>query len=123
MTQKDAPHVCSPRARFPAGPHGAPARLEGCALANPALSCINFKNSFCDSMVRVSDPFKFSRTAYKQQRFLVSLQCSAEGIRGVQTNLVQLAQRRSLVLRSGEEKDQQDPKAALIPQQTKVISE
>lgn len=74
-------------------------------------------------MVRVSDPFKFSRTAYKQQRFLVSLQCSAEQIRGVQTNLVQLTQRQSLVLQSGEEEDQQDLKAASIPQQTKVISE
>lgn len=73
-------------------------------------------------MVRVSDPFKFSRTAYKQQRFLVSLQCSAEQIREVQTNLVQLEQRQSLLLQREEEKDQKDLKAILILQQTKVFS-
>lgn len=74
-------------------------------------------------MVIVSDPLKFSRTAYKQQRFLVSLQCAAEQIRVVQTNLVQLAQRVLLVFQSGEEKDQQDLTAALVSKQTKVIPE
>lgn len=74
-------------------------------------------------MVRVSDPFKFSRTEYKQQRFLVSLHCSAEQIREVQTNLVQLEQRQSLLLQMEEEKDQKDLKAALLFQQTKVFSE
>lgn len=41
----------------------------------------------------------------------------------MQTNLVQLAQRQLQGFQSGEEKDQQDLRAALISKQTKVSSE